>query len=243
MAVFGLVAFLLVTSVVNFNDRIFQYLFSKPASRAQAVDETPLVDLKITYSGTIRDEVLDVPKNTQGITLSWTTTQNPVSCTGLGYGLTDKDESWNGPKDPKGGTFKIKKLNSNNPYVYTINCSNDQGDGSGDSVTINIGASDNFISPYITTFDIFLGSKNYDQASFINVKKGDVVTINWKTLNLATPYSICVVSGSVNKSFTSINGYKAREEIKIAGDKIFKYAIYCSNEHGFTKQSAAFFPE
>lgn len=247
---FGLVAFFLISSTFPFRNSTFRMLFPKSFSRASEADKAPKVNLRISGKNIINDRVVNISKDDSSIVLIWTTSGNPTSCIGRSFGLTAQDDKWNGPKDPKGGQFSIKDLSINNPYVYTIDCSNSFGDADGSSITINVGAQNLSTSPYISTFDFYLREAK-ESFAYLNNQKfdsnpqdisiGDKVIANWATLNTATPYSICISSGSFPQQYKSLKNYKFTEELSMESKKIYKYTIFCSNENSFAQNTQSFF--
>ena len=234
----GLIAFFLLASTAPFENVTLRTLFPKPFSRASEISKAPKVNLRISGRDIINDRVINVSKDDFPITLIWTTAQNPTSCLGRSFGLTATDESWAGAKNPQGGSFTIKQLTVNNPYIFTIDCSNQDGDADGSSVTINVGAQNLTNSPYFSTFDLIQSDKQYPSTQVLDVNVGDKLTVSWSSLNTSTPYSVCISSGSWPKGYKSIKNFRSTEELSIPADKIYKYTIYCSNERDFTQNTA-----
>lgn len=86
--------------------------------------QVPTVDLKVNNSDgpvTIGD--------TDSVSLSWSTTNSPTSCTASG--------SWSGIKSTSGGSENSVFLTWPNTYTYTITCSNSAGSAT-DSVTVSV---------------------------------------------------------------------------------------------------------
>lgn len=233
----GLIAFFLISSTAPFKDATLKALFPKTFSRAQEIDRAPKVNLRISGRDIINERVINAVKDVP-INLVWTTSGNPTSCVGRSFGLAATDDGWIGPKDPQGGSYTIKGLNVNNPYIYTIDCSNQDGDADGSSITINVGAQSLTTSPYFSAFNLYLNEKQYPSTEPLDVSVGDKVIVSWNSLNTATPYSICVSAGSWPKGYKSIKNFKSKEELNIPASKVYKYTIYCSNEGGFTQNTA-----
>lgn len=225
----GLLSFLLISTAFPFKNAILRTLFPKSFSRAAELDKTPKVNLRL--QGTINDRIVSVGKDHSPIILVWTTSGSPTSCLGRNFGLTATDNSWAGPKNPQGGTFTISSLSVNNPYIYTIDCSNKEGDADGSSVTINVGAQSFASEPYLTTFDV----------APTEVAVGDKVAVKWSSLNTSTPYSICISSGSWTRGYKNIKNFKSTEELTIPESRIYKFTVYCSNEKSYTQNTQAIF--
>ncbi|MBI2040405.1 hypothetical protein HYT18_05030 [Candidatus Microgenomates bacterium] len=238
IVVLGLIAFFLLSSTAPFKNTTLKSLFPKQFSRASQIDKAPKVNLRIAGRDIISDRVINVSKDDFPITLIWTTAQTPQGCIGRSFGLTATDESWAGPKDVGGGSFTIQKLDVNNPYVYTIDCSNAEGEADGSSVTINVGAQNLTNAPYFPSFDLILNDKQFPSTQVLDARVGDGLTVSWNSLNTATPYSICISSGSWPKGYKSIKNFKSQEKLTITAEKIYKYTIYCSNEQDFTQDTA-----
>ncbi len=237
----GLVLFLIISSTLSFKDAIFQLFFPKPRSQAQEIEATQRVGLKIFYKNKMNDGILNVAQKEQGISLIWNTPENTTDCVGKSWGISSTDQTWDGPKNPKGGSFELRPLDKNNPYVYTIICSNSQGMLGSDAVTINVGAQKQILAPYIVNFEVIINGQKY--LTFPReVALGDKININWSSLNTTTPYSICVASGSINKNYKNSLNFQVSEELSINEKKIYGYALFCSNEYSFSKQESIFIP-
>jgi len=174
--------------------------------------------------------------------LTWQTKGDPKFCEGRAWGVKDFDKTWVGPKDPKSGSFITKLLNLNNPYVYSIDCFNNTGDSSGDSVTINIGAHPNFLTPYITSLKLMtVKGKTFDSSEVISLNKDDLFKVSWSSLNLDTPYSVCIASGSFPIGYKNISGSTVSDQYSIKTKKIHKFNVYCSNETSYTQNTLTIF--
>lgn len=203
---------------------IFSILY--PKSKSLANETIPFVDLKVSYQGKFFDGGVDVLADDTPLTLSWKTEGNPSSCIGRVWGISAEDTSWKGPKDPNGGSFITSKLDKNNPYVYTIDCQNDQGDAIGDSVTINVGAKSSNLNPYITSLK--LTSED---------RKNKTIQFDWSSINTQTPYSVCVASGSWPTGYRNFANSTVSEQFQLNESKTYNYTIYCSNESFFTQNN------
>ena len=233
----GLIFFFLIASTAPLKDLTLKTLFPKSFSRAQEIDKAPKVNLRISGKDIINERVINVSKDDFPITLIWTTSGNPESCSARSFGLSATDDLWAGSKNPQGGNFTINDLSTNNPYVYTIDCSNKDGDADGSSVTINVGAQDLTNAPYFSNFNLYLDDKEYLLSEPLGINVGDKLVTSWSSLNTSTPYSICISSGSWPKGYKSIRNFKSTEELSIPASKVYKYTIYCSNENNFTQSS------
>lgn len=229
----GIIAFLLVTSLVPFKSKLFSILYNKPLSQAAEGPSIPSVELLISNTS---DKVLNVNPQDTPVTLSWKTS-NVVSCIGRVWGLPEKDISFAGPKDPSGGSFQTSKLTKNNPYIYTIDCANEFGDAAGDGVVINVGALKNAQVPYITSFDVVRkNGEKLDSAKSMIVAPGEEIEIRWSTLNLSTPYSLCFATGSFPTQYLNVSRTEVVDKLLLADPKVYRYSLFCSNEAGITKK-------
>lgn len=240
LAAVGLLTYFIISATFTFENKIFKSLFFKPRSFASELSSIPQVDLKIIYQDKSLDGALNLSSSDLPVSLSWTTTNNPTSCTGYSWGIHDQDNKWDGSKNPQGGTFTVENLSKANPYVYTINCTNFEGDGVGDSVSINIDAIPNLLPPYITSIKALNLKKTEGKSQPFIVKKGEKVLIEWSSLNTATPYSICVSSGSWPVVYKYQIDNTVSEEFYISQSKIHQFNIYCSNETSSAHQNLTF---
>lgn len=238
ISVFGITAFLLVASLASFKSPVFQ-LFSKAPSFATEDDLTPKVDLKVSFGGVTTDGVVNVSVGEALVTLTWSVSGSPTKCLARSWGLTDTDEAWVGPKEGN-GTFTLSSLDRANPYVYTLECSNEAGDGDGDSVTVNVGAQKNTLAPYITSLQAQVAGKAVDTGNPISASVGDEVTISWDSINTATLYSICISTGSWPKGYKDLKAVERTEKFTLETPRIYKYGLYCSNEYQQTKKVVTF---
>ena len=239
VAVLGIIVFLIVTSLFSFKNRLFALLYAKPLAQAAEASNTPTVTLKI--EGMDSKVVNTQTENTQ-LSISWESS-NVSSCVGRSWGFADKDQSWVGPKDPK-GTFTTAKLIKNNPYVYTIDCANEFGDAAGDSVTINIGAPPSFQKPYITLFEAQSEKgERLDTTKPVSISLGEKIKISWTTLNLSTPYSNCISQGSWPTQYQNASRVEVVEQFLIEQPKIYRYSLYCSNELDFSRKVLTIIPK
>lgn len=242
VSLFGLLALIVISSVFQFNNRVFQAIYPKSRSLADVNSLIPGVDLKVSYNNELTDGVVDTTIEKTPLTLKWETKGNPSSCVGRSWGTVDMDKTWDGPKDPKGGSFVTRKLNVNNPYVYSIDCFNSTGDSSGDSVTINIGAQPNSLVPYITSLKLVTSSgKTYDSKEVISLNKNELFNIHWSSLNTDTPYSVCISSGSFPIGYKNVTASTVSDTYSVQTKKIHKFNVYCSNETSLTQNSLTIF--
>lgn len=242
LVILALVSVFVITSTFQFQNKVFQGLFPKQRSLADVNSMIPSVDLKINYKNVLTDGVLNVNSDQTPVILTWEVKGNPKTCTGRSWGIKDMDKSFDGPKDPKGGSFKTKKLTVNNPYVYTVDCFNDTGDAGGDSVTINIGSQLNSLTPYITSLKLITkNGKTYDSSEVISLNTKELFNISWASLNTDTPFSVCVASGSFPIGYKNVTGSTVSDEYSIKTKKIHKFNVYCSNETSFTQNSLTIF--
>ncbi|MDP3973241.1 MAG: hypothetical protein Q8P92_00215 [Candidatus Daviesbacteria bacterium] len=240
LALLGVVFVILTTSTFPFKNEILSAIYPKPKSLAEEGVGVPSVDLKVIVDGTAYDGILNVPLENISYTLFWETKENPTSCIGRVWGVSDEDESFKGPKGPSGGRVQTKVLDKNNPYVYTIDCQNGNGDSSGDSITINVGVSGANFDPFITDFSVKRGGNNLNSEVPIQVSAGESVSIEWKSSNTSTPYSVCVATGSWPTGYKNIGGATIVENFILPDKKVYNYAIYCSNESSYTQKGVTF---
>lgn len=97
-------------------------------------------------------------------TLSWTTTNNPTSCTG--------SSGWSGSKTASGGSQTVGPITGT--VTYTITCSNASGSSS-DSVTVNVGVPP---TPPSSVAVLLLANGS---AVPITISSGASVTLSWST--------------------------------------------------------------
>lgn len=236
----GVLFVILTSATFPFRNEILSVLYPKPRSFASGEGGVPSVDLKVVVDGTAYDGILNTPEKGGTYTLFWETKGNPSSCIGRVWGISASDDSFKGPKDVSGGSFTTAALDKNNPYVYTIDCQNENGDSEGDSVTINVGAASAKLDPFIVDFVVTTRGDNLSVESPIAIQKGENVAIEWKSLNTATPYSICIATGSWPTGYRNLGGSTIGEEFIVADKKVYNYTIYCSNESSYTQKGVSF---
>lgn len=241
LSLMGIVLAILLTSSVNFKNMLLNILYPKPKSFASELGTAPSVDLKVSYNNQIQDGAVNVPLEDATYTLSWETRGSPTSCIGRAWGGSDIDETFKGAKDVNGGSFVTKKLNQNNPYTYMIDCKNASGDASGDSITLNVGAQNGNLPPYITELNVDIKSIVFDNQSEISAHKGDGAQINFTTLNTKTPYSVCLATGSWPTIYKDLGENNLSEQFVLDISKIYSFRIYCSNETSYTQKNVSFF--
>lgn len=238
----GLIAFLLLTTLLPFKDSLFVSLFPKQRSHANTIDQSPKVTLQLNSRNIIRQGVVNLVGGEPDLKLSWSVSQNPVSCVGQSYTPAGQDAAWDGQKDIKGGELM---LTTNFPkkgvYLYAISCANSFGDSDGDVLVINIGSASNLVEPYITSFSATTGNQTSEN-SVLYANLNDSVAINWATLNTNSPYSICVTVGSWPQIFK--NGQQSyHQELVLNERKAYKYTLFCSNENTFTKKTLTIYAD
>lgn len=241
IASIGILAFLIIGSIFQFQSGLFQYLFPKPRSNASTIDNTPQVILSVSYLGITRLGVINAPVNQKGLRINWTTTGNPDSCQGYSWGISEAEATWQGTKDTSGGSFEVPILTKTNPYVFAITCQNKNGDASGDAVTINVGGGDYLNAPFLTDFYLTSNDKQFNTNTPFISTVGDKINLYWTVQNINTPYSICVSLGSLPKSYSSKINILGEDFLEIKEPKIYKYTIFCSNENNFIKKTATIF--
>ena len=234
----GIVLFLGVTAVFPFKSTLFNMLYGKPISQALEGASVPSVELGIEGTG---EKHLNLASPETSLKLVWKTS-NVKSCTGKAWGLSEKDESWSGVKDPNGGEFKTGNLTKNSAYVYTIDCANEFGDAEGDSVVINVGTPKLSQNPYITLMEVSVNSETFDVNKPVKVSLNDEIKISWASLNLNTSYSICFATGSWPTKYQNASRTNISETFKISDPKVYRYSLYCSSEAGITRKTVTITP-
>lgn len=234
----GIVLFIGVTALFPFKSKLFSLLYGKPISQAAEGPGIPSVELGIYEIG---QKHINLSRDKTSVKLVWKTT-NVKSCIGRSWGISDKDETWTGPKSTGGGSFDTANLTNNNAYIYTINCANEFGDSAGDAVVINIGASKSLQYPYITSFNVTVGGEKFDLSKPVLVNIGDNLKISWTNLNLSTPYSVCFASGSWPTIYQNSSKTEVVENFTLSEFKVYRYSLYCSNEAGITKKTVTLTP-
>lgn len=237
IAALGVILILFVTSSFEFKSKFLSFLYPKPNSFAADLGNIPSVDLKIIYNGEAYDGVLNVPPLKASYTLTWQVSDTAASCIGRVWGLSDMDETWKGEKDPAGGNFNTKILEKNNPYVYTIDCKNDNGDSLGDSVTINVGAQNTNTAPQLTDLKKVVAGQNLDINTPAVASVGDILQFSWSSINTKTPYSICLATGSWPTVYKDTAFNTILENFQLDKSQTFNYTIYCSNEGGYVQKA------
>lgn len=240
LALLGVLFIILTTSTFPFKNRILSAIYPKPKSLAVGESGVPQVDLKVVVDGKAYDGILNVPLTNSSYTLFWETKGNPTSCIGRVWGISDQDDSFKGPKGISGGRVQTKVLDKNNPYVYTIDCQNEAGDSTGDSITINVGALSSRLDPSITKLVVRTGGNNLTLASPIELSRGETITLEWQSSNTNTPYSVCIATGSWPTGYKNIGSSTIVENFILPDKKVYNYTIYCSNESSFTQRGVSF---
>ncbi|OGE14950.1 hypothetical protein A3F00_04145 [Candidatus Daviesbacteria bacterium RIFCSPHIGHO2_12_FULL_37_11] len=232
----GILIFVMATAVAPFKSKVFSILYAKPLSQASEGSGIPGVELVIEG---IPEKKINADQGTS-LTLRWKTA-NVKSCIGRSFGISEKDISWSGEKDPEGGTFQTIPLTHNNVYVYTIDCANEFGDASGDAIVVNVGAPLLSQVPYITSFEITKDKLENSEKPVI-FTPGDEIQVKWSGLNLNTPYSICFASGSWPSMYQNSGKTNVSENFVLGSTKVYRYSLYCSNEAGITGRAVTFSP-
>lgn len=240
LALLGVIFVILTTSTFPFKNKILSAIYPKQKSLAVGERVVPSVDLKVLVEGVAYDGVLNTTQKNTPYTLFWETSGNPTSCMGRVWGVSDEDDSFKGPKGISGGRVQTKVLDKNNPYVYTIDCQNDNGDSAGDSVTINVGAVSANLDPFITNFSVKRGENNLNPAAPIEVSQGETITIEWQSANTKTPYSVCVATGSWPTGYKNAGGLSILEDFILPDKKVYNYTIHCSNESSYAEKTVTF---
>lgn len=237
----GLIIFFTIAFTFSFKEKVFQAFFEKPFSFAQSSDDTPKVDLIAGVDDSFKRGVVNVENGKSNVTLKWKTENDPKDCSGRFWSNVKKSDSWQGAKNPRGGDYVIAESLKTGIYVYSINCSNEYGDASGSSVTINVGAKSSYLQPHITSFQASGDdSQQYELSSLNEVSQNTKIKIVWDSINTQTPYGVCVANGSWPTIYQNTGGAQIKESFTLERPKIYKYAIFCSNENGYGSQEISF---
>lgn len=146
-------------------------------------------------------------------TLTWTTSNNPTSCTASG--------DWSGAKATTGGTQNTGALGTAKTYTYTLNCSNAGGsDSATTSVNVTAGGG-GVVAPVITI-----------SVSPTSIGTGSSSTLSWSTTNNPTS---CNASGSWSGA-KSGSGTQSTGTMNTAGS--YSYTLTCSNSAGSDTKTA-----
>jgi hypothetical protein len=146
--------------------------------------------------------------------LSWTTGNNPTSCTASG--------SWSGSPEKSGGEELVKV--SNPPQTYTITCTNSYGTSPPASVTIGPSSSPSALQMWLAPASGINGSR---QAA-VRVKEGQDVNINWE----ATGVTLGACEGYIDS--VAVPGVATKQQnayLTISGlaKGKYEYSMTCQN--------------
>lgn len=236
----GLIIFFAITFTFSFRNKVFQAFFQRPFSLALDKDNTPEVDLTAGVEGSFKKGVVNVENGKSNIALNWKTANNPESCLGKFWSNAKKADSWTGAKDIKGGDYLIVDSLKPGIYVYSIDCSNEFGDSSGSSLTINVGSKQTYTKPHIVSFQVMGDNTQYSLDKPNPVSRNTQINISWSTVNLETPYGVCVANGSWPTIYTNGGNLQIKESFRLENLKTYQYSIFCSNENGVDKQAVSF---
>lgn len=240
LSAIGLLIFFAITFTFSFKDKVFQAFFQRPFSFAQSTDDIPAVDLIAGTGNTFRRGVVNIESNKSNILLKWKATKSPTQCRGRFWSNVKKSDAWTGEKDVKGGEYMISEVLPAGVYVYSINCSNEFGDATGSSVTINAGSKPSYIKPYLISFQASTDSRPYDLTKPNQVSRNTKIEINWSGLNMTSPYTVCVANGSWPTIYHDTRNLEIKESFVLDQPKIYKYSLFCSNENGYATQEVSF---
>ncbi len=141
------------------------------------------------------------------VTLNWSTTNNPSSCSASG--------DWSGAK-PGTGSFNTGALGSIRPYAYTLNCTNSTGSLDA-TVNVNVLPNPPAISLTVNPASILVGNS---------------ATISWNVAN-NTAGTTCTASGDWpgNLSITPTSS-GTRNTGTLSTARTYSYSLSCKNEGG-----------
>ena len=140
-------------------------------------------------------------------TLSWTTTNNPTSCTASG--------DWSGVK-PANGSFNTGALNTIRSYTYNISCVNSTAT-SFDTSTILVLPDPPAISLTVNPSSMLVGSS---------------ATLNWGVSN-NTSGTVCTAIGDWPGSLNIVPTSSGSRSTGVLNNaKTYKYRLSCINEGG-----------
>jgi hypothetical protein len=136
------------------------------------------------------------------VTLNWTVTNSPSSCTATG--------DWSGAKSKTGGSFNLGALNSIKTYSFVITCTNASG-SSNDTAAILVIPNAPSVSLTLSPNSIYTGASS---------------TITWSATNSPTSCTASVDwSGAKASSGTQSTG-------ALSTVKTYYYSISCTNAGG-----------
>lgn len=240
LAAIGLLLFFTVAFTFSFKEKVLQAFFQKPFLFATEQDNTPEVDLMVGLGNVFKKGMVNVAANQGNISLRWKTT-NATACRGRFWSNVAKDDAWTGAKSTGGGDYVLAGGLQTGIYVYSINCSNAMGDSSGANMVLNAGAAQSYLQPQITLFQAAgEGNESYSPGKINLVSKNTKLRITVSSLNMKTAYSICVANGSWPTIYKDIGNFQINESFVLDTPKIYKYAIFCSNENGYDHQEISF---
>lgn len=241
LSAIGLLIFFTITFTFSFKDKVFRTFFPKPLSYAEESNFVPTVKLLAGVDNSFKTIVFNMPEGQRNITLKWKTEGDPLRCAGSFWSNVKKGDSWQGPKDKKGGSLTISDNFQAGIYIYSINCANEYGDSPGSSITINVGGSQNGLQPHLVTF-LASGTdgKPLDISKPVTLKKDTNLQISWNALNTETTYGVCVATGSWPTIYSDTGSLQVRESFILDKAKIYQYQIICSNEYGYDTHIASF---
>lgn len=138
-------------------------------------------------------------------TLTWSTTNNPTSCTASG--------DWSGSK-PGSGSASSGALNSVRDYTFTLTCSNGSGSTFA-SADVQVLPNPPAVSLTLSPSALYVGNSS---------------TITWNVSN-TTPATTCTASGDWSGGITPTNG-GTRSTGTLNDARTFLYSLSCTNEGG-----------
>lgn len=236
----GLIIFFAITFTFSFRDKVFQAFFQKPFSFAENTDNTPRVDLTAGVDSGFKKGVVNVENGKSNISLKWKTENSPANCAGRFWSNAKRSDSWTGIKNAGGGEYVIADSLQTGIYVYSINCSNESGDSSGSSITINVGAKPSYLQPHLTSFQVSGDDGQYSLDKINKVRLNTKINITWNTVNTETSYGVCVANGSWPTIYSNTGSLQIGESFILDKAKVYKYSLFCSNENGYDRQEISF---
>lgn len=241
LSAIGLLIFFTIAFTFSFKDKVLQTLFPRPLSYADEPSYVPAVRLIAGVDTYFKTTVFNIPEGARKITLQWKTEGDPTACAGGFWSTVKKDDPWEGPKEPKGSSFIVSDNFQAGIYIYSINCANEYGDSTGNSVTINVGAHQNSLRPHLVTL-LASGKdgKILDTSKPVTLDKGTSLQLSWSAINTETTYGICVATGSWPTVYHDTGSLQVNETFILDKAKIYQYQIICSNENGYDQHLVSF---
>jgi len=107
---------------------------------------------------------------------------------------------------------------------------------------INVGAPTLGQFPYIASLEVRGSSGLLNPDKPITFVPGGEMQIRWSALNLNTPYSVCLATGSWPTQYQNFGKSEVFEKFTLDIPKVYRYSLFCSNEAGITRKTVTFSP-